>query len=346
MPKRVRVSEDDTTYYTLPGNTAELSDEFGQLDDTIFGQGFASTESGLLTATLSANGIWKGFAGYIVSLKKGGDPVVMTAEAMSLVSGKTYKITNAAHNVIDIGTAITVLDNAVAVDVDDILNIDYILGQVTFQSAYTPTTPITITGAYLPLTEIAGSRTFTLTQTSTAVDDTDIPSAKANGGWRTYDPTQGLKTVGLEIGGVYKSANGWREALTGREEVFIEINPDNQGDSFCRGLFKYTGRSQSGDVGDLEEENLTFGLSVPQGDIYKVPFAWSHSNDTTLSQAIRILLDAWATGEHVFSHYLPDGTTGWAQEACVTDISLQGGLESMNEFTANLQLSGPPTAVP
>jgi hypothetical protein len=111
MPaKRVRLSDDETNYYTLPGNSAEVRDEAGQLTDTIFGQPFESSETGLLTWMLNSQAFYKGFAGYIVKLMKGGEPQTMTGEAMSLVSGKTYVITNTAKQLIDVDTTVTVLD--------------------------------------------------------------------------------------------------------------------------------------------------------------------------------------------------------------------------------------------
>lgn len=347
MVKRIQLSADDTTYYTLPGNSGELRNEAGQLTDTIFGQAFQSTQPGLITWTLNSNALYKGFAGYIVKLNKGGTPVVMTNEAMSLVSGKTYQITNAAHNVIDLGTTIVVKDNAVD-HTADVLSIDFTTGKVTFKAAYTPTGPITITGAYVPMVAIAGAKTFTLTQTMNAIDNTDIPIAKANTGFRTFEAT-GLKTVTLELGGIYKLSNGFVAALIARTPIYVEINPDNSNLSVARGLFKYTGQGQSGDVGALEEETVSLGLSVPQdiGAIaIETPFSWVHSNVTTLAQAVQIALAAWQNGTVPYVKYLPDGTNGFKGRGVITDISLSGGLEAMNQFTVNIQGSDAPIAVP
>lgn len=345
MPKRVQISDDDTTYYTLPGNSAEVRDEAGQLTDTIFGQNFESSETGLLSWMVNSQAFYKGFAGYIVKLMKGGEAQAMTAEAMSLVSGKTYIITNTAKQRIDVDTTTIVYDDGDD-HTADVESINPITGEVTFKSTYTVSAPVTITGAYIPVTAIAGARTFTLTQTATANDETDIPDAKTNGGWRIFDSGSGLKTVSLEIGSIFKSTNAFRTALAAREKIYIEINPDNSDLSVCRGIFKYSGRSQSGDVGALEEESITLALHVPEGDIWTKPFGWKHSALTTLSMSIRKCLAAWEAGTQVYVKYLQDGTNGFKGLANVVDISLSGGLESMNEFTVNLQGSGAPTAVP
>jgi len=346
MAKRVQTSADDITYYTLPGNTGELRNEAGDLTDTIFGQDFESNESGLISATLNANALFKGFAGYVVSLKKGGTPIVMTAEACSLVSGKTYQITAPAKRIIDTNTAVQVFGNAIAIANANILNIDWLNGTVTFQAAYTPTAPITITGKYVPTTEIANAKTFSLSMTAAANDKTTIDVARANGGFRTFEA--GLKSVNIELSGLYALTNGYRAALVARTPIIVEINPDNGGLSIARGLFKYNSQGLNGDVGALEEETISLRLNVLQDPVSNVPwlypFNWYHAA-TTLHTSVVNCLNAWQAGSKMYVKYLPDGLTGIKSDAFVTDISLAGGLEAMNEFTANFQLSGAGTII-
>lgn len=348
MAKRIQLSADDATYYTLPGNSGELRNEAGELVDTIFGQEFESTETGLITGTISTNALYKGFAGYVVKLQKSDTPVALTDEPMSQVGASlTYQITDAAKQVLNIGAAITIEDNSVVVDAEDIESINYLTGEVTFVVGTTVTGPVTISGEYIPLVEIAGARTFTLTQTANPIDDTDIPTARANGGFRTFD-RGGLKTVSLEIGGVYKAVNAFRQALIDREEIVVSINPDNSDLSVARGLFKYTSEGQSGDVGALEEETLMLRLSVPQDEeyIWGKPFGWTHSALSKLSQAVMVAIASWQDNSPLYAKYLHDGTNGLKSEVVVTDLSLAGGLESMNEFTVSLQMSGSATPVP
>lgn len=347
MPKRIQVSSDDVTYYTLPGNTAELRNEAGQLVDTIFGQTFESNEVGLISGSINANALYKGFAGYIVSLLKGGTPTTMTAEPMSLVSGKTYRITAATKRIIDVLTAVTVKGNGVAISASNIESIDFLFGTVTFISAYTPTTPITMDGKYIPTTAIAGARSFNLTQTMNPINDSDIPTVKANGGYATFN-AEGLRTVSLEVGGIFKTTNAFRTALANRENVYVSINPDNADLSTARGLFKIGSQGQSGDVGALEEETVNLNLSVRDEatPAWLAPFRWDHAASPTLNAGVRALLAAWQNSTKVYVKYLWDGTVGFKSDAVVTEISLQGGIENMNEFSVGLQLSGAPTAIP
>lgn len=341
--KLVQISDDGgSNYYTLPGNQGEFRDELGELDDTIFGQNFKSGQPNLIGWSCVANALYKGFAGYTVSIKQQGTSTTMTGEAMSLVSGKTYKTTNAAKNVWDRTATFTVYGNGIAIANSNILNIDFLFGQVTFQAAYTPTTPITVDGKYLAMTQLAKYRSFTLTQTQEPIDNTDIPTAQTNSGHKTYG--YGLKTVSLECAGVYASSNGYRAALVARSEILIEINPDNSAKSVARGFFKPSTRSQKGNVGELEEETAAFVLSVPTTSLLKTPFRWEFSSSTDLSTSVQKALNAWLNETTLKVQYMPDGVTGLRGDCVVSDISLSGGLEAMNEFKCTLMGTGAVTA--
>ena len=340
MAKRVRISADDgTAWYTLPGNTAEMSNEAGELDDTIFGQDFSSTFPGLIGWTINANGLFKGYAGYVTTIKKAGTSTVMTAEPMSLVAGKTYQITAATKRMMNRAVTTSVLDNAVAVAVSNIQNIDWLFGRVTFVPGYTPTGPITLTGAYFPTAAVGCANSFTLTQTANAIDNTCMDTAQVNDGHRTFE--YGLKTVSLDLEGIFKTSNGFRDLVISRSEVIIEIDLAGDGKNVARGFFRAANTNQSGDVGDLEQETITFNLSVPDSDVaVAYPFSWLIASDSTMSQALRIAIAAWQSADEIDVQYLPDGVTGVEGDAIITDLSLAGGLEAMNEFTINFQGSG------
>lgn len=344
--KRVRVSIDDgTTFLTLPGNTGELKNDGTSMDDTIFGQDYMSSQTGLINWTLSANALYKGFAGYVATIKKSGTPTIFTTEGFTQIgTSKTWKITDVTKNIWDRTTAVNVFDNAAAVAASNILYIDYLFGQVTFVPGYTATGPITATGKYMPTANVGCTNTFTLTQKANSNDSTCMPDAQSNGGNRVFD--YGLKTVTLELKGIYKAADAFIALLQARAECIIEINPDGNNKSVCRGYYKPLSTDFSGKVGDLEASTIDFDLSVPDSDLIPYPFAWMHTNDTTLNQAIVNCLNCWENNEHISVQYLPDGATGFGGDSIVTDISLAGGLEVMNEFTADFQGSGEISAAP
>lgn len=346
MPaKRVQISDDNgSNWYTFPGNTGELTREGQDLNDTIFGQNFESGMTGLFSGALNANGLFKGYAGYMAKLMKSGSTTAFTDEATTLVSGKTYKITAATKNVWDRSVAVVVEDNGVAMNAADIESIDYLFGRVTLDSAYTPTGAITVTGSYFPMTQIAKGRSYDLTQTANAIDNSVFETVQANGGYRTFEA--GLKTVKLSISGVYATSNAFEALLAARAECIIEINPDGAGKSMARGWFRPMSMGQSGDVGDLEEGSLDFTLAVPDQEDVVTPFKWIHDATSTLNTSIKKALAAWEADSVVDVRYLHDGTNGFTGDAIVTDLSLSGGMEAMNEFQVKFAVSGALTAVP
>jgi hypothetical protein len=342
--KRVRLSSDNgTTWYTLPGNSAELRNEAGEIVDTIFGQEYQSNESGLIGWSITANALYKGFAGYVCKLRIVGTSTAATGEAMSLVSGKTYQVTNVSRRIWNRSATVTVYDNGTAVAASNIESYDYLFGRVTFVQSYTVTGPVTVDMSWYATTAIGGARGFTLTQTAEAVDNTDYAVAQGNSGHRTYQ--YGLRRVSLETNGIYVAANANLTKLLDRDEFIIEINPEGNSDSFCRGFFRLTSQGQSGGVGELEEESLSWMLNVPDVNKLARPFGWLHTTNTKLNQGVRNALTAWQNGDIIKARYLPDGTAGRQGDVLVSEISLSGGLEAMNEFSITLQGTGATSVV-
>lgn len=344
MAKRVRVSDNGSNWYTLPGNKAELMNEAGEIVDTIFGQDFSSGQPGLIGWNIEANALYKGYSGYLAKLYKTGTPTSMTDEAMSVVSGKTYEVTADAKRCFDRNAALTFEDNSVAVDPSDIESIDHLFGRVTFTSGYSVSGPITVTGNYLPMANVGTAKEFTLTQTAQTIDETDFATAQANDGHRKFG--YGLKTVALELKGIYSAGNNFKDLLISRSEIIVEVNPDGSGLSRCRGFFKPMQTGQSGDVGDLENESINFSLAVPDDEDVVLPFKWLHASGTTLNTAVQKCIAAWENKSLIEVQYLPDGTNGIGGDAVVTDLTLSGGLEVMNDFTVKLQGSEEYEAVP
>jgi hypothetical protein len=341
--KVLSVSSDNTTFYTIPGSTAGFDTTGATASDTIFGQTYSSTQPTINSWTITGNSYYKGYAGYVCTIKKSGTSTAMTGEAMTLVSGKTYQISAATKEIWDRTATFVVYDGGVD-HTADVASIDYLYGKVTFASAYTVTGAVTVDGSYLPTSTYGKASDFTLTQTATTINTTDLDTAQANNGYDTFIP--GLRTVSLGLNGFFNTSNGFKTLLDGRTEIVIEINPDGAGNSMCRGFFKADKTGQSGAVGAAETETANFMLSVPYSATSTITaFSWAHASGTTLPQGIRTVMDAWEGETLVYVKYLPDGTTGWTGQAVVTDVSLKSGLTAMSEFTANFQGSGAYTAV-
>jgi predicted secreted protein len=354
MPKAIEISNDaGTTWDPLPSGNATFESESEAISDTVFDQTFESSEIGLINWKMTADGIFKGYAGYLANvLKQGSSTAIGSAEAMTLVSGKTYSIDDGVKDIWDRASSITFKDNAVLVSAANISSIDYLFGRVTFISSYTVTGPVTMaTGSYFPTVVIGSGNAYTLGMTAATKDTTDFTSAQANSGHRTF--TAGLRTVTLEIQGIYNSTENAAADLTARTELICEIDPAGDGQSIARGFFKIVNTGQSGAVGSLEDETINFALTVPI-DNDEPPtsvFNWRHTS-TTLKDSIQWVLTSWLTELNTYQvRYLPQGTIGQTPTDghsgafVVTDISLSGGLSNMNVFAISLQGTGATTTV-
>lgn len=110
-------------------------------------------------------------AGKSVLLKISGAPVTMTGEATtSAGDNKTYQITNAAKQVVDFASTLTVLESGSATT--DSYVFDYLSGRVVFDAADAGRGPITVTGKYLPMTTAAYANSVSRSETCSLGDAT------------------------------------------------------------------------------------------------------------------------------------------------------------------------------
>jgi hypothetical protein len=344
MAKRIRVSDDGgTTFYTLPGSSGEKRLEAASVNDTIFGQDYGSNMQSIIARSVSGNSYFKGIAGYVASVKQGGTPTTMTGEPTTLVSTRVYQITNAIKRLISYADTLTVLDGVTDVTAQ-VLSIDYLNGTITFLPTYTVVGAITVTGKYLPSAVIAKARSFTLNQTAAEIDTTDYATAQANGGLRTY--TQGLKTVNMDIGGIFDTTNAFVTSLLARSLLVLDVSPDGSSTTMFRGFFRPSSHQEGGNVGATEDETRTFQLWVPDGSLVTAPFSWYFATASALNLGVRKVLAAYQAGTVIKVQYLYDGTNGVVSDAIVTEASLTNSYEGQNEFRFTFRGSGATTPVP
>ena len=333
--KNVSVSNDDVTYHTLPGSTADLSEEVGTADDSVFGTTFSSIQATLNTWSSSSNGYFKGFPGYRATLKRAGTPTSFSGEATT-EQGGVYYITDRTKSIWD-RTTVTVKDGGSPVNSADIDYIDYLQGGVVFVSSYSPSGDITVDGDYLPTSPICYAQTFTLTQSADTENVTDFCDAQDNGGYGVFSYNQ--QSVELSLDGFFNEASDFADDLASRETVIIEVNPDGNNESVARGYFMVTSRSQSGDVGSTETESVTYSLQVPEGIVK--PFSWYHASNTSLPKAVKTILDAWENREELYYRYATENATNRrAGKVLVSDCSLSSGVEDINDFSFDFQGTG------
>jgi len=353
MAKKLQVSSDSgVTYYDLPGNSASFDSDTSELEDTIFGQTYKSTDVGIISWSMSADSFYKGYAGYKASIKKVGSGTATVGEACTQIgTTQTWQINATTKRIWDRASTVTVKDNAID-HTADVASIDFLFGKVTFNSTYTVTGPVTVDVTYFPTAALAKANSYTLTMTADQIDTSDFDTATNNGGYATFDP--GLRTVSLELSGIMSvSTTNFRTELASRNEFLIEINPDGVTKSIARGYFKLASGGQSGDVGALEEESLTFNLIVPTqatGPALATPFGWEHTA-TTMSTAMQKVLDAWLNETKLKARYLPSGAInqtpkdGIEGTVMVAETSLSGDMSNVNTFSVSLQGDGAYTVV-
>jgi hypothetical protein len=340
--KLVQVSRDGIDYVTLPGSTAEISQEGAELENTIFGQKFGSTFTGIIDWSFSGNAWLRQQAGYEVSLKRTGDAVAFTDEPLAVEDGLIYRIVDEDKSFWDYTATVTVEDNGIAVDAEDIKVIDYIMGRVTFVDGYSAAGPITASGDYLPVSEFANANSMTLTQSADTIETGSFETVKANGGFQNYAAT--LLTASMDLEGFYREDNDFYSILSGRADILVEVDFAGDGQTLARGVFKVSSDSQSGDVGGDEVESISLSLSVPD-DV--TPFSWYFGPLTTAPEGAQIILESWLNREDVYVRYLPKGADlrGFEGQVVVTDASITAAVDSMVEISFEGQGNGVLTAI-
>lgn len=341
--KKIQISTDGgSTWLNLPGSQGTFTNESEGIDDTILGQTFQSQDVGLITWSVQSDGIFKGFSGYLANILKTGSATAATGEACSLVSGKTYAIDDTAKEIWDRNATVTVYDGASPVSASNIASIDYLFGRVTFVSGYTVTGAVTVDASYFATAAIGKGNAYTLTMSADNIDESNFEACQANGGHRIFAP--GLRTVALEIQGIFDASENAKSDLTNRSELICEIDPAGDGSSIARGYFKIMNTEQGGTVGALEEETINFSLTVPDDSTIEHIFNWRHTN-STLNAAIQAAIASWVGELNTYDvRYLPQGAAGQSPldgvtgDVVFTDITLSGGLSSMNVF--NIEMTG------
>lgn len=331
MSKRIRLSSDNITYYTLPTPEGDLNRTINTVDASTLGQTFADEFPTIIDWEMSSQGLVKGAAAYCGRILKSGISTAIVGAPLTLVSGQEYQITAAANQILDYQVTPVIYDDGVDVT-SQVQTFNYLVGKIVFLGTYTVVGAITADVNYLPTATFGKTLSFSLTQSVNVVDDSSYQEVCSNGGFRVNK--QGIRTVALSFDGIYDAANDFNTLINSRDTFIVELDPQGDGKSVARGYFRVTDLNQGGAVGDNESESVEFSLSVPSPDF--IPFTWQHAIDSTLDPAVRIALDAFESESDVFVQYLPDGTTGSdgkGGSTVVTDVTLESSIEDINRFS-------------
>lgn len=111
-------------------------------------------------------------AGWDCLVEVTGTSTPFSTEPASLVSGKTYQITDATKRVFDPDVAVVVWDNGAPVSASNIEDIDYLFGRVTFTAGYSILGTITFnSGNYLPRHVVDEAHTFRISAMAAMLND-------------------------------------------------------------------------------------------------------------------------------------------------------------------------------
>ena len=209
-------------------------------------------------------------AAYLTKVNISGTPTGMVNQAMSVYTtvANTYRVTDAARRVWD--RAVTPVfkggstSSTAAISSTAITSVSYLFGTVRFNGAQT--TPITVTGNFLPIAKLIGAHAYTLTLSRELLDDTEFDST----GWRS-------RTLGLFDASL--TATRWNtigqtmdvfDILQEGKKVVLEVNPGGTTSRTARGFFVIESENLSGDVAALEQAEFTFQIDADE----KAAFEW------------------------------------------------------------------------
>lgn len=215
--------------------------------------------------------------GFSTTIKLGGTPAVLTDEAMELVSGKTYKVTDTDKNVLDPATAVVVKDNGVTVGAANIEDINLLFGQVTFDAGYTVTGPVTVSGKYVPMLQIAEAvncshsasaekhTTTVFTPGAVSAPETSIHGRRMlTGSIESLDPNKADIDAGL-------SSRIIADVVRGETPVLFE-----DADDVLRAWVQLYGSEVSSSVEALVRGSFTFEAVIIESETagYEAGFDW------------------------------------------------------------------------
>lgn len=216
-------------------------------------------------------------AGYGSHIYKEGTPTGMTGEALSLVSGKTYRITDRSKRLLDPTVAITVYDNASPVSASNIETIDLLLGKVTFVSGYSVVGAITMDATYIPIVLVTTVRSFSFDTDAGLLENTTFVGSS--------DPAFGYKTRQPSIGDYSLSFGVWDDITAefaanvsaGDRLVFVigpGNDPANADVEHLRARVIFESFGKSAEVGGLVEDSYSAqGSATTSVDGYPVAYS-------------------------------------------------------------------------
>ena len=221
-------------------------------------------------------------ASYRSRVKRSGTPTAFTNERFKATgTPNQFQIASTARQVWDRTVVPTFKTSSTGTVIPsaNISTIDYLFGKVTFNTTIY-TTAIVASGTYLPVANVAGANTYTLSLGGDLLDSTDFSTT----GYRNRTP--GMRDVSLSISrwdnldrrfwySIVDPTTSWSTASTaknfgGSTVIVAEVQPGGS-TVFARGFFRVADESRSGDIGSLESAEVTLEIDEDS----RASFRWS-----------------------------------------------------------------------
>lgn len=191
-----------------------------------------------------------------------GTSVTMTGEACSQDAGLVYKITNAAHRLIDPAVALVVKENGSSSS--QVASVDLLRGRITFSG--TPSAPVTVDGAYLPVAGVNYVADFDLNISATLLDTTGFDNSTVTvqrGKQGLLDASGTIEVKQDSFGTIEGSARTPVTDVINGTAVIVKFYRDGTYNFWLRA--KLESADGSGAVNDLNKTKISFKLAPTTG---------------------------------------------------------------------------------
>ena len=267
-------------------------------------------------------------AAYNTTIKIPGTSTMFSGEAMTLVSGTTYQITDPTKRVWDRSVTPTFYDGSSPIAAAGITSINYLFGKVTLASP--PSGAVTVDGNYLPMVEATGIREHSFSLSADLLDKT------------TYENNEGYRRRMYALRDVSATLSGfdipwfWDATDCGKntaEEIDDSTNPAVFDMEASHGL-------TNGSFIKIDNEILgpisvsTNEITAPRG-AFGTNIA-AHS----LGADVFVVNITYATRDAVLVEHTPGGSDIWRGWFRVESTEDSGAIADAESDTINLVLDG------
>ena len=176
-------------------------------------------------------------------------------------SGATkFQIKDLFHRILDSSQSIIVKDSGTLVPENKIASIDYNFGIITLTSREDYN--LTVSGNYIPTTEIAEGITFGVNTENNLIDSTTLKSCRESGGG--MQDIYGKRNINVSLEKFYISSSIFKETINNQKEFFLSLlSSDHK--TLQRGYFKLASDSFSFPSDDSSKENIELKCSEKDG---------------------------------------------------------------------------------